>query len=852
MTKVSLKGMLGRKLRTALTAFSIVLGVAMVTGAYIVTDTMLAAADKLENASYSNVGAVVAAKQGFKVDENNGFNEPKAIDAGLVDKVRAVDGVDVAAAEINDEANLVDKKGEVIGTEGGPTFAVGYDGTDPKVAALSPFRFKDGGFPSKPNEIAIDAGSAKKEKLGVGDTIQVSTQGPLQTFKIAGIATFGDVQSIGNATAAIFTLGTAQKLFNKEGKVDSILVNGDPGVTAGALKASLNQAMPATVEARSASDQDRFGLDGLSDFLGILQKIMVAFGGVAVFVGAFIIFNTLSITVAQRAREFGLLRMVGAARGQILRSVVLEALVIGFVASVLGIVAGVGLAKALDALFVSFGMELPNAGTVFATRTVVVAFLVGVGVTVVAGLSPALRATRVSPVTAFREGSMSDPAKRGRIAAVVAVVTTLVGAGMTAYGMLGDMEIAGRLSLIGFGVLLLFVGVALFSSRLVRPLASVLGRGAGVWGGAAGRLARENATRNPQRTATTAAALMIGLALVAFVAVLGAGLRSSFGDSLDKQLSASYVVTSKDGWSPFAADSVAAVDKANRGGAVASIKEDQVKAFGDTENIGGVDPQRIGEFLKFNFAEGSLAGLQGTQAIVAKDYAEANDLKVGSPVKATLPSGGTLALTVAAVDERPNFNPLGLPKIMVANDTFEQAFQTRRPRYIFADSGGVDIKELETALKAFPEAQVKTQQGYKEFTEEDLEGFLGFLYILLALSVIVSLFGIVNTLVLSVFERTRELGMLRAIGMTRRQVRRMVRRESIIVALIGATLGMGLGLFLAALVTTALRDEGLTFTFPFGTLIAFAIVAVIAGVVAAILPARRAAKLNVLNALQYE
>jgi putative ABC transport system permease protein len=855
MIRATVKGLLGRKLRTALTAFAIVLGVAMVTGAYVVTDTMLSAANKLENASYSGADAAIQSKKSFTVDNAAG-PQTKPLPESLVQTVSKVPSVAVAHGEVTDTAKLTKKNGDVINTTGGPPFAVGFDANTPQAQRLSPFKVKQGAFPKAPDEIAIDAGTASKQHYAVGDTIGVSALGPARQYKITGIVTFGSVDSLGSATISVFSLKGAQDLFHRGPTVDSILVAGKPGVLPAKLRADIRPVLPAGVEVASAQSQDRFDFKGLKSFLDIIKTALVAFGGIALFVGAFIIFNTLSITVAQRAREFGLLRMIGASRRQILRSVLFEAAAIGLVASVIGMGLGFLLAKGLQAVFKSVGLDLPSTGTVFETRTLVVALVVGLGVTVVAGLVPAMRATRIPPVAALREGIAPVGAKQSRTSLLIGSLATLLGIVLLCFGIFASGITAGsRLGTMGAGCLLLFVGVAVFSPRIARPLARGLGWPAANFLGAPGRLARENAMRNPARTATTAAALMIGVALVTFVAVLGQGLKSSFSDSLDKQLAANYVITAQDGFTPFPPETAQAAQSASGVKAVTSIESDQVKAFGTKDSIDGIEPATIGQLLKYKWAAGSsaaaLASLDGDGAIVTKRYASDHHLKVGSRFSILTAAGGTKALVVRGVQTPPEFDPLNLGKIEIAKSAYDKLFTNHRVRYVFVSSDSAK-PVLKAALKPFPDAKLQTSGEFKAQASKQINQFLSLLYVLLALSVIVSLFGIVNTLVLSVFERTRELGMLRAVGMTRRQVRRMIRQESIVTALIGAVLGMVIGVFLSALVTQALTKYGLSFSLPVGSLIAFFIVAILAGILAAILPARRASRLNVLEALQYE
>jgi putative ABC transport system permease protein len=856
MTRATLKGLLGRKLRTALTAFAIVLGVAMVTGAYVVTDTMLSAANKLENASYSGADAAISHKKAFTTDNGNGGSETQPVPASLVDRVRQVPSVALAQGEITDTAKLTKKDGKVINTTGGPPFAVGFDGSNPAAQRLSPFKLKTGVFPSAPNEIAIDAGTAGRQHYKVGDPIGASALGPIHKYRITGIVTFGGVDSLGSATIAVFSLKGAQDLFRRGATVDTILVSGKPGTNPATLRADIRPVLPPGVEVASAKSQDRFDIKGLKSFLNIIRIALVAFGGIALFVGAFIIFNTLSITVAQRSREFGLLRMIGASRRQILRSVLLEAAAIGLLASVVGMGVGFLLAKGLQAVFKGVGIDLPSTGTVFETRTLIVAFAIGIGVTVLAGLVPALRATRIPPVAALREGSALSPPRQSRVSLALGGLATLLGVVLLCFGIFASgITASQRLIGMGAGCLLLFVGVAVFSPRIARPLAAGLGWPAARFLGAPGRLARENAMRNPARTATTAAALMIGVALVTFVAVLAHGLKSSFSDSLDRQLAANFVVTAQDGFTPFPPETAVTLRATPGVKAVTTIESDQVKAFGSKDSIDGIQPGSADQLVNYVWQKGSsgqaLHELDGDGAIVTKTYAADHHLSVGSRFTILTASGQTKALTVRGVQKPPEFDPLGLGKIQIAQGSYDRLFTNHRVRYVFAEATASKAA-LKSALSQYPDAKLQTRADFKDQVNKQMNQFFALLYVLLALSVIVSLFGIVNTLVLSVFERTRELGMLRAVGMTRRQVRRMIRQESIVTALIGAVLGMVLGVFLSALVTAALSKYGLSFGVPAGSLVAFFVVAIVAGTFAAILPARRASRLNVLEALQYE
>jgi putative ABC transport system permease protein len=793
MIRLALKSLAARRLRTALTALAVVLGVAMVSGAFTITDTMRGAADSLSSAAYDDTDAVVTARSAFAVGANDWTAKRPTVDAGLLERVRAVPGVAVAAADITDEAKIIKRDGKPAGD--GPYFGVGFDAGTPGAEQLTPFRLDSGRWATGPGEVVIDAQTAEDQDYEVGDTVQITAGGRAHDFAVVGTSRFGSVKSMGVATAAVFDLDAAKALFGRGDQVDGLLVAAEPGVAGADLRAALADALPEA-SVTTAAAQDRFTLDGLEQFISIIRIALLVFGGVAILVGGFTIFNTLSITVAQRTRELGLLRMVGAERRQVLGSVLVEALALGVIASVVGLVAGLGLAMALDALFDAMKLSLPEAGTVFATRTVVVALLVGTLVTLAAGLIPAWRATRVAPVAALRA---AEPG-------------------------------AGRVRL---------------PARAVRGLASLLGRPAQAVGGAAGGLARRNAMRQPGRTMTTAVALTIGVALVTLVTVVAAGLKDTTRGSLSDRIAAEYVVTGADGWSPT--DPAVGKALAGAGLDVTTVHQDRALAFGEKETVNAVR----GDDWRFEYVQGDdavAASLGADGAIVDEGWAKEHDLAVGDPISLTAANGTQLDLEVRAIERSPVIDVAGLGPVTVGPEAFDRAFENDVAFFTFA-SGATDPAQ---ALTAFPDTKSRTTTAFVDEQLAIMDQLLAIFYVLLALAVIVSLFGIVNTLVLATFERTRELGTLRAVGMSRRQVRRMVRHESIITALIGATSGMALGLALAALVTSAFSEEGLSFAVPAGSLIAFALVAVIAGVLAAVLPARRAARTNVLSALAYE
>jgi putative ABC transport system permease protein len=855
MNKVALKGLFGRKLRTILTALAIVLGVSMISGTYVLTDTITAAFTNVVSDSYSNSDAVISGKVAFK-NTNSATAETPAFPASVLTKVKALPNVAAAAGAIGDSVKMIGRDGKVISTGGGEAIAASVDPANDK--RFNPLKLVAGKWPVGSGQIAIDRRTSEQQHYAVGDSIAIAADEGVLEFAITGIATFSSSSSIGASTIAIFDVPTAQHLFDKVGKFDQIQVAAKSGTTPDALVREIRPLLPPTAEVQTSEVKTQDAVDDVHSALGIFQKILLAFGVIALFVGAFVIANTLSITIAQRVREFATLRTIGGSRKQVLRTVMVEALVVGLLASVLGLFLGLGIAKALDALFAAIGVNFPKTGTVFATRTIVVSIVVGVVVTLLASLRPAIKATRVPPIAAVREGATLPVTRLSRFGPVFSLATLACGILLLVYGIFGGgMSTAGRLLALGFGTLILFVGVAMNAKRAVRPLASVLGWPAARMGGVSGTLARENAMRNPSRTASTASALMIGLALITFVAILGAGLRTSFGDAVDKLFVADYALTAENGFDPFTKEADAAVGVTPGILAVAPIRGGDARVFGDNTQVSAVTPN-LSRGVRIDWLPGSehaSAHLGDNGAFVSKDYAKDHDLRLGSPIPVTTPTGKVLKLKLKGIFDPPNGgSPFGT--VTMSASTFDANYASpQNLMTLIKIKGGVtaaNTAQLALSLNRYPDAKVQTSSQFKKTQEDDINLILNVLYGLLGLSVIISLFGVVNTLVLSVFERTRELGMLRAVGMSRGQVRRMIRYESITTALIGGALGILVGTFLAVLTTQALSDEGVVLAIPWTTIGVFVIGTILAGMLAAVFPARRASRLNILKALQYE
>jgi len=795
MRSVALKGLAARKVRAVLTALAVVIGVAMVSGTFILTDTMLKSFDGLFADSVAETDATIRGKQ---IVENSTSGGNVTIPASMLDKVRALPEVDSASGLVSPQeanpADIIGRDGKAVAMESvGASF-------DPAGERFSAVKMKTGKPPHGPGEVAIDAGTAADEHYKIGDSVVVSTLGERHRFKISGTVSFGDVDSLGFASIAVWDVKTAQSLLHREGRFDGISVAAKKGTSRMQLVHAIAPLLPQDVEVKDARKQADEDASKLNDGMAKIRMMLLAFGGIALLVGAFVIFNTLSITVAQRTREFATLRTLGATRKQVKRSVKLEGFVIGLVASVLGIVLGYGIAKGMFALVAALGVELPDAKTVVAQRTITVSLIVGTGVTLLASILPARRATRVPPIAAVREGA-TLPTRRRPLARV-----------------------------------------------LVRPLVALVG-----WpsrrAGTAGELASANAVRNPGRTMATAAALMIGITLVTIVAALGAGITSGIRGGIEDQVHAAYVIDGKQDL-PFRAaegDRLASLPGVK---ASSQVRKDSALVQGHEHQVTGLDPATIARFYSFDWAAGSLADLDADGAVVQQSYADDAGLRIGSVVTVKTPSGETRKLTVRGI-YKAQTQPL-LGELSMTKATFDDTFAQPKNGFTFLDAPADAAPRIESTTARFNDAGYHTGAAYPKDATKDMAIVLAMLYVLLGFSVIVSLFGMVNTMVLSVFERTREIGMLRTVGMTRRQTRRMIRHESIITALIGTVLGLGLGLLAAWGITTAVGMDGLPFVVPVPTLAVFTALAVIAGMGAAVMPARRASRLNVLNALQYE
>jgi putative ABC transport system permease protein len=864
MLKLVLRGFMQRKLRVLLTGIAIALGVALMAGTYILTDTINHAFAEVFGAAYAKKAVVVTEK------ETLGGSEVSVLNAATLARVRAVPGVAGASSDISTRAALLTTGGKRL-TSGGAFGLV--DGLQPP--RFESFTAAKGHLPSTADEVAIDEATAQREHLQLGQQIVIAGRAPARRYTIAGIARFAGSESFGGTSVVLLIPEQAQYVADEPGRYNSINVAASSGVSPAELATRVRAALPATLTVRTGAQEAANQTSELEEKLGFLRTFLLVFAYVALFVGAFIIFNTISITVAQRTREFGLLRTLGASRGQIMRAVVEEGVLLGVVGAVIGLFGGIGLAPALDGLFKAFGADLPDNGTVLEARTVIVSLGVGIVVTVIAGFFPALRATRVPPMAAMREGVAIPPrplpTRRMLIARFVTGLMLALFAGI----------VFGH----GIGVLVLIAlavrGTRLYVRlrrggerparhyRVVPALANAIGWLVS-WRGITARLARENSVRQPGRTLVTALALTIGLGLVAFISVLAAGTKATIDSAVSRSFAGNLIVQNTQGEGAVPAAVAPAVRTVPGVGAVTAIaftkgrvrdlSQPGSPVIDEKSALTAIEPESFGRMYKIEWEHGSaasLAALAHGGAIVTKKFANAHHLTVGQRLLVMTPTRQTVTLTVAGVIKE---EVLGLMQnLTISRALARSSFGQREDGVDFISYGrGADGDEVHRSVNAllrqsYPQTHSQTAAQYTQETSNKVNKFLLLVYVLLALSVIVSLFGIVNTLILSIYERTRELGMMRAIGTSRSQIRQLIRYESLITALIGGVLGLVIGVVGAILVTTfALSGSGYKLAIPVGTLIVLLILAAIAGVLAAQLPARRAARLEILGALASE
>jgi putative ABC transport system permease protein len=849
VTRLALKSLWARRVRAFGTTFAVVIGISFVAGSYVLTDTIFAAFDEIFSESLKGTSVVVTAKNPVKQESE----ETPTFSASVLPKVQRARGVRLASGAIFTPGGFFDSEGDAVGAKFAPQF---ISSTLPD--GLESLTYVEGHRPRGPTEASLDRAAAEEAGLKMGEKLRIVGQGSARSYRLVGFTQLGSA-SFGGASIAQVTLPVAQQITHKQGRFDQISVAAEPGVSPETLKHRIERVVPDNIRVETAQENADRGSEEVREGLGFLQTVLLVFGFVAVFVGAFIIFNTFSITVAQRVTEFGLLRTLGASRPQILLTVLFEAIAVGLVGALIGLAGGYVMAELLNALLKAFGVDLPTTSLVMESRTVIVALLVGIVVTAVSSMIPALRSTRVPPIAALHAAEQPTSRRRSLVVFGLSVLLGLGGLAMLMIGLFGSAGAGTAAALMGAGAVAIVLGVSLFSPRLVPPLAAVAGWPLERVRRLTGRLARENSQRNPSRTAVTAAALMVGLALVTFVTVFAAGLKTSVASVIDENFAGGLLIQNTDGFSPIPNPAAGAAEKVPGVESVATIRSVQANLLpGGSKTQVTAPTHNIGEALKVEWKKGGpavLRNLSDSEAVVSDGFASDHGLAVGDSFRLLGQTGA-----------KPSFRIVGefdskldlFGSVLITQPVLARDFaQTQDTIDFIQTAPGVDQEKVQGQLTklvetSFPTAEVLNQQELKENREEQVNQLVNLFTALLALAIVISLFGIANTLALSIHERTRELGMLRAIGMSRRQVRTMVRYEAVITALIGAILGIVLGVIFAALLAQPLKDEGFELSYPVGSLIGLLVLAALLGVLAAIPPAFRASRLNVLESLQYE
>jgi putative ABC transport system permease protein len=857
MFKVTWKGLIAHKLRFVLTGIAVILGVAFISGTFVFTATIEQTFDDLIANIYRGTDAQVRGPEAFKSDQGPGNTPRPPIPASVEDIVRKAPDVEAAQGNVQIEyAQLVDPKGKAIGNpgQGAPSLGFGWD----SVPKLNQFKLIAGGHPPRaPDEIVIDKGSADEAHFRVGDEAKVLTGLPPKNYKIVGIARFGTADNLAGASIVLFTLPEAQKIAGIPGKFDYIGIVGKPGLSQDAVAASVRATLKENnfgeLEVVTGKKLIEENQSQIAKALGFLNTGLLIFAFVALIVGAFIIYNTFSIIVAQRTREMALLRAIGGSTRQVLGSIIGESIVIGVLASAIGVVGGIGLAIALRALMSLLGIDLPGSGAVVPAKAVIIGMLVGIIVTLLSSIVPARKAARVPPVAALRDVAVEQPIRRG-VRLAVGGGLGVIGVVALLSGLFGDSSIW----FVILGAALIFVGVFVLGPLYARFVSSVLGAPIARIKGVTGTLARENAGRNPKRTAVTAAALMIGVALVGFITVFASSAKQSFLGAIDQQIASDYVVNSGGsfggtGLSPKLDEDIARLPVI---AASTPVRIGPAQVNKHVDLITAIDPIPAQKIFDFNPTAGRLSDLGPDGIAVSKKDADKNHWNIGSRIPVKFARTGSTTLRVEMIYDLKQIVLPGGNLISIKG--YEKHFAQQLDALIFAQlKPGVTPEQgreaIEPLLAKYPTAKLQDNAQYKADQTKFLNQLLGLIYGLLIFAVIIAFIGIANTLALSIHERTREIGLLRSVGMGRRQVRSMIRWESVIISLLGTFLGLAIGLFFGWCVVVALRDEGITTFDPaVRTQIAIVVIAGISGVVAAIFPARRAAKLDVLRSISSE
>jgi len=848
MFATALRNLWAHKVRLLATALSITLGVAFMAGTLVLTATMRTTFDNLFSNVYQGTDAVVRAKAAFQGPQQSTGAQRGRIDAALLPQIASINGVAAAEGEVFGYARLIGKDGKALGNPATGAPAIGTNWSDNN--QLNQFRLVSGRPPRSDTEVVIDRKSARDGHLSVGDTTTVLVQGPPQHVTIAGIARFGNADSPGGATVVAFRTPAAQRLIGEPGKFDSINLVAAHGLSQSQLLTRVAPALPPGTEVVTGATVTAENQSAMRKALGFFYTFLLMFAVIAVLVGGFMMFNTFSITVAQRTRENGLLRALGASRRQILGSVLAEALAVGLIASVLGVFVGLAVAVGLKNLLVAVGIDVPAQGLVVSSSTVAIALSVGVGITVLSALSPARKAAKVPPIAAMQLGVAGSTGYGSKQRVYVGIGVLGLGVVALMLGLFGGVK--QPMPVVGVGALLVFFGVSILGRTISLPLSRAIGAPLPRLRGITGEIARENAMRNPKRTAASASALMIGVGVVGFITIFVASTKASINQSIDRGFTGDMVIDSGGGLSggidPGLAPRIGALPEI---AAASGLQVGLAQVDGTAVIVQAGDPNNIFKIMKIDAQQGAVTDLGATSIGVYRQTAKDRHWTVGTQVPVIFAETGRRTMRVAVIygenAQAGNY--------FLSTTAYRANFPSQLDSKVLVKarpgvSSATALAAVRTAMRSYPGVKVLDRAQYKADQTKLFDQLLALVYALLGLAIIIALLGIANTLALSIAERTREVGLLRAVGMTRTQLRSAIRWEAVIIAVQGTLLGLLIGTFFGWALVTALHDQGVpVFQLPVTSLLVVVLLAALSGALAAILPSRRAAKLDVLRAV---
>lgn len=848
MLKLSLKGLLARKLRFIMTSIAVVLGVTFVVASFVVTDSLRATFGTLSREVNQGNDLIVRQRVDFG-QRGDAVRVPES----LVAQIQRIDGVNEAEGGIFtlNGANPIDGKGEAVKTIGPPLAAANWGDAE----TLNQFILKAGAKPKGADQFAIGADTAGDYDFVVGNRYTLVTKTGNREMTLSGLHQFGrDSNAAVGAVVVLFDNETTQKVLGMEGEYQEIWVNLESGANRATVQDEIAKILPDNIEVVTNEVSTKEFSDSFNAFIGPLGVILLIFALIVAFVAAFIINNTFNIVLGQRVRELGLMRALGATGKQVRRSVIAESAILGVLATVVGIGLGMLGALGIRGIFSAAGFSLPKGTLPLKPRTIIFAVLVGVGTTVVASLIPAIKAARTQPIAALRDDPRLD-STTARRRTIIGLVITAIGIAFAAIGLAGGGNSAREtLSSLGLGAVLVFIGVATLSPLVARPVSRALGAALPRVFGTPGRLARENAARNPRRTASTASALMIGLALVCMVAVLGASLKESFGRTLRNTVLADYLVSEDNqaslGFTPTVAERLGQLPEV---GVLSAMRfQGSIRVEGATKSLTGVEFDTLRDLFDPGLIAGDPKGAAEASILIHRDVARDRKLGVGDALPVEFQGRAPQPFTVAGIYRDASI----FGNYLIDIDTWEKNIPSELDALVAVSAKpGAEKAALRSSIQQllgaeFPQLKVESTGEFRESQEAQLDNVFIIVNVFLMIAVLIALVGIINTLTLSIFERTREIGLTRAVGMTRRQLKRMIRWESVIIAVFGGLLGAAMGIVFGVALSAAIPDSIISVTrIPAGQIVFFIVLSALAGLLAALFPARRAGKLNVLEAI---